>query len=185
MAKDYDKQTDDGAMQCANHPQTTTYIRCSRCDKPICTRCMHATPVGYRCADCFNPQVSATYKVDPSKLPAAIGGGLAVAAVGGVLWGFFPQFAFWIVLITGFIMGDVIGRLSNEKRGPTLQYAALGSAAASFVIALITYSLTSGNGIASVVSAIGRFNFSGRPIFDTFQFLLLGLLGFMVWARLR
>ena len=37
---------------CANHPKEITYVRCARCDKPICTSCMVDTPVGKKCRDC-------------------------------------------------------------------------------------------------------------------------------------
>ena len=37
---------------CYRHPDRETYIRCSRCDKPICPDCMIAAPVGYQCPQC-------------------------------------------------------------------------------------------------------------------------------------
>ncbi|MBB5787271.1 rhomboid family intramembrane serine protease [Jiangella mangrovi] len=37
---------------CYRHPDRETYIRCSRCEKPICPDCMIAAPVGYQCPQC-------------------------------------------------------------------------------------------------------------------------------------
>ncbi|SDU31127.1 rhomboid family intramembrane serine protease [Jiangella alkaliphila] len=37
---------------CYRHPDRETYIRCSRCNKPICPDCMIAAPVGYQCPQC-------------------------------------------------------------------------------------------------------------------------------------
>jgi membrane associated rhomboid family serine protease len=37
---------------CYRHPDRETYIRCSRCDKPICPDCMISAPVGYQCPQC-------------------------------------------------------------------------------------------------------------------------------------
>lgn len=37
---------------CYRHPDRETYIRCSRCERPICPDCMTAAPVGYQCPEC-------------------------------------------------------------------------------------------------------------------------------------
>ncbi len=37
---------------CYRHPDRETYIRCQRCDKPICPACMNPAPVGYQCPEC-------------------------------------------------------------------------------------------------------------------------------------
>jgi membrane associated rhomboid family serine protease len=37
---------------CYRHPKRETFVRCSRCDKYICSDCMRAAPVGQRCPDC-------------------------------------------------------------------------------------------------------------------------------------
>ncbi|HEY3311523.1 MAG TPA: hypothetical protein VGK00_07795 [Anaerolineales bacterium] len=41
---------------CANHPNVETTLRCSRCNKPICTKCAIKSPVGYRCPECVKSQ---------------------------------------------------------------------------------------------------------------------------------
>jgi hypothetical protein len=35
------------AMYCANHPNRQTHLRCNKCGKPVCTKCIKPTPVGY------------------------------------------------------------------------------------------------------------------------------------------
>jgi membrane associated rhomboid family serine protease len=37
---------------CYRHPSRETYVRCTRCDKPICPDCMNAASVGHQCPDC-------------------------------------------------------------------------------------------------------------------------------------
>ena len=37
---------------CYRHPDRETYIRCSRCERPICPDCMNAAPVGFQCPEC-------------------------------------------------------------------------------------------------------------------------------------
>ncbi len=37
---------------CYRHPDTETLLSCSRCEKPICTRCMNDATIGHQCPDC-------------------------------------------------------------------------------------------------------------------------------------
>ncbi|GIF07629.1 rhomboid family intramembrane serine protease [Actinoplanes siamensis] len=37
---------------CYRHPDTETLLRCSRCERPICPKCMNDAVVGYQCPDC-------------------------------------------------------------------------------------------------------------------------------------
>jgi len=43
---------EDLATRCYRHPGRETLVRCSSCERPICTACMVAGPVGMRCPDC-------------------------------------------------------------------------------------------------------------------------------------
>ena len=40
------------APVCYRHPRTETYVKCSRCDRPICPNCMIQAAVGFHCPDC-------------------------------------------------------------------------------------------------------------------------------------
>jgi membrane associated rhomboid family serine protease len=37
---------------CYRHPDRATYIRCTRCNRPICPECMHDAAVGHQCDEC-------------------------------------------------------------------------------------------------------------------------------------
>ncbi|WP_328463785.1 rhomboid family intramembrane serine protease [Actinoplanes sp. NBC_00393] len=37
---------------CYRHPDRETLLRCSRCDRPICTSCMNDAVVGHHCPEC-------------------------------------------------------------------------------------------------------------------------------------
>ncbi len=44
--------TPEPAPVCYRHPDRPTWIRCTRCDRPICPECMNAAPVGFQCPEC-------------------------------------------------------------------------------------------------------------------------------------
>jgi len=44
--------TPQTAPTCYRHPDRATYIRCTRCNRPICPECMHDAAVGHQCDDC-------------------------------------------------------------------------------------------------------------------------------------
>src|SRR4029079_17371148 len=42
----------EGVPTCYRHPGRETYIRCARCDRPICPDCMVSASVGFQCPEC-------------------------------------------------------------------------------------------------------------------------------------
>lgn len=49
------------ALRCVNHPDAETYLRCNKCDQPICPKCAVQTAVGYRCKSCIRAQQKIFY----------------------------------------------------------------------------------------------------------------------------
>lgn len=45
-----DAPTDDWG--CYRHPFETAGVKCTRCDRPICPKCMITAPVGFQCPEC-------------------------------------------------------------------------------------------------------------------------------------
>jgi membrane associated rhomboid family serine protease len=39
---------------CYRHPKRETYVRCTRCERPICPECMNDAAVGHQCPECVS-----------------------------------------------------------------------------------------------------------------------------------
>jgi hypothetical protein len=77
--------------RCARDPEVETALRCSRCDTPICPRCLVHSPVGARCRDCARIAKSPVYTLQTAQYLQAA----AAAGIGGVLMGL----AWWLILL--------------------------------------------------------------------------------------
>jgi hypothetical protein len=130
--------SDPYEQPCSYHPNVLTRLRCSRCEKPICPRCMVASPVGYRCPDCARGPRPAIYQTSATGLARAIVAGAVVAAAVGVLWGYFPDWSFYCALLLGFGVAESMAWAANYKRGRDLQIAAMSCIALGIAISRAT-----------------------------------------------
>lgn len=113
-----------GQVPCSYHPKNLTGLRCSRCGKPICPQCAVRTPVGMRCPDCAGVRGLPTYGTPIATLVKATGAGLLVALLTAVLWREGPTWGFYLSLILGFGVVELMAKMANYKRGIDLQIAA-------------------------------------------------------------
>ena len=127
---------------CARHPWVETRLACSKCDTLICPQCLVQTPVGARCPDCAKLRGLPTFELDTKTYARAVGTGVALAGVTGLVWGllFFDFFSIpflpWIATIgIGHLVGEGISASVNRKRGRYLQYIAGASMGLSYVVA--------------------------------------------------
>lgn len=135
-------------LYCVNHPQRETYLRCNRCEKPICIQCAVLTPTGYRCKDCIRgiqKVYDTTAKVyeTATRLDVILAGAAAaLVAFGGSyiaeVMGFFTIF---IAPLVGIIIEELVGVLTRHRRARSLNWAmVIGAGVGSLV--LLVFSLT-------------------------------------------
>jgi hypothetical protein len=107
-----------GAMYCAYHPNTETVLRCGRCGKPICTRCIVQTPVGARCRECAGVRRLPLYQLESADYLRSLGVMLGLGLAGGLAWSQAGFFAFFVALILGYFAGAGIDWAVRGRRGP-------------------------------------------------------------------
>ena len=105
---------------CYRHLDRETWVRCGRCDRPICTACAMQGPVGMRCRDCGKPVRDAFTSMTARQWLVA--GGLALGA--GLIVGYIGMQFGWFALVAAFFAGritvDVLDRANGIKRGPRI-----------------------------------------------------------------
>ncbi|TAK27717.1 MAG: hypothetical protein EPO21_23585 [Chloroflexota bacterium] len=122
-------------LYCATHPKIETNLRCGKCGKLICPKCMVYTPVGARCPDCAQVRRLPIYDVSAANYLSALGAGMAMALVAGVVWSFIPGFvSIWVPLLIGYLVGEGVSRAANRKRSRGLQVIAGTMVFASFIV---------------------------------------------------
>jgi hypothetical protein len=131
-------------MKCAYHPDVETNLRCGKCDKPICPKCMVPTPVGARCRDCAGLYKLPTFRVSTRYYLIAAGTAVGMAIAGGAAWGAIewaigraaPIFSLNLLLApaVGYAIGEVTSLSVNRKRGTGL--AVLGGTAVALSYAV-------------------------------------------------
>jgi hypothetical protein len=116
-------------MRCANHPDTVTGLLCSRCEKPICARCVVQTPVGGRCRECAQVKRSPFRVVSPTLWARAILYGTGAALASGLLiaelGARFRLFGF-LLLGIGYLVGEAVSRGARGRVSRELVFLAGG-----------------------------------------------------------
>jgi hypothetical protein len=171
------------ALRCYRHPDRETYVRCGRCDQPICPRCAMQGPVGFRCRQCGRPARDPLTAIPPAQLAIGFGvaalGGVVVALLTGGGFGFFGLLIAWFA---GGIVADAVIRFVGFKRGPRMMAMLFGGLAAG---ALVAFAVQLGPFLAS--SAPDGGGFAGSYLVNQGLWMAVGVAvaGFGAWSRLR
>ena len=136
-------------MKCAVHPHVETALRCGKCGKPICPKCMVQTPVGARCRQCAKLHKLPTYQVSVPHYLRAAGTAIGIAIVGGVIWwlveGFLPFFLGLIIApAIGYGIGELVSLSANRKRGRGLAIIAGIGVGISYLVTILAGSIPFG-----------------------------------------
>lgn len=107
---------------CVNHPNEITFVRCGRCDTPICVRCMVDTPVGKKCRACAKNRTHVTEST-PSGVALAFVAATAVALPAGWVMQAVPLMVIPAVMYGGLI-AEVTLRVGKRRRSVAMQVAA-------------------------------------------------------------
>ncbi len=130
-------------MKCATHPKIETNLRCGKCGKPICPRCLVQTLVGARCPDCARLYKLPTYSISTKYYLRAVGTGVGMAFVCGAAWGLIgwviPFFSFNLLLApaAGYAIAEVVSRSANRKRGMGLAIIGGIAVVISYVVSIL------------------------------------------------
>ena len=132
-------------MKCAYHPDVETNLRCGKCDKPICPKCMVQTPVGARCRDCAGLDKLPTFRVSTRYYLIAAGTALGMAIACGAAWGLIewlvPVFSLNLLLApaAGYAIGEVVSLSVNRKRGIGLAVVGGAAVVVSYLISFLLF----------------------------------------------
>lgn len=114
-------------LYCANHPQTPTQLRCNKCGKPICAKCIVRTPVGYRCKECMRQQqqifeTALWYDYVVAGVIAAPLAGLA-----GLLSFWLGFLVLFLAPVAGGVIAEIVRWAVRRRRGRYLSWVAAGA----------------------------------------------------------
>jgi hypothetical protein len=144
---------------CYRHPDRETYVRCGRCDRPICSRCAMQGPVGMRCKVCGTPPRNPLHSLTAGQFAA----GAAVAIGAGTIAGFIGlQLGFLLSICIGPFVGGLIGeatmRATGYKRGPLMLLLVGGGIVAGvFVAGAIQFFALPGMAEAAAFGGLGSY----------------------------
>lgn len=117
-------------LYCANHPQTPTALRCNRCGKPICSRCIVRTPVGYRCRECVRGQQQTFESALWYDYVIAAVIALPLSAMAGALVTALSFYSIFLAPVVGGLIAEIVRWAVRRRRGRYLPH----TAAAAFAL---------------------------------------------------
>jgi hypothetical protein len=113
-----DEHEEEEVLYCTVHPTVRTTLRCTRCGRPMCTKCAVKTPVGYRCKQCVREQQDKFFTAQVIDYMIATGVSLVIsffaAAIIARIW---FLIAIFLSPAVGGVIGTLVWRLTGKRRG--------------------------------------------------------------------
>jgi hypothetical protein len=128
---------DAGPLYCYRHPKSETYVRCGRCDEPICPKCAVQGPVGFRCRQCGLVKSATLSSFTPPQLVLGIGASFGGGAVLGFLGGEVGFYSIFIAFFGGGLIAEAMVRATGMKRGPIMRLLLYGGLLAGFALGAV------------------------------------------------
>lgn len=116
------------ALRCVNHPDAETYLRCNKCNQPICPKCAVQTAVGYRCRSCINAQQKIFYAdFRPIHYVVVALVALPLSLVAGILIPMIGWFTFILSPAVGVGIAEISRLAIRRRRGKYVWVVVCGS----------------------------------------------------------
>jgi hypothetical protein len=120
--------TDNEILTCYKHPDRETYLRCNKCDRPICASCAVRTPTGYRCKECVRGQEK---KFDNAQILDYVIASLVSAAIaffGSYVARFLGFFTLLLAPLASMLISEAVLKLTRGRNSNGLSQVVLISA---------------------------------------------------------
>jgi hypothetical protein len=132
----------DAELFCYRHPEVETTLRCSRCERPICSRCAIRTPTGYRCPECVRGQQKAFETTFWYDYPLAFLVSAGLSLLGSRLAGVMGFFTIFVAPIAGVIIAEAVRFITRRRRSRRLFVLSAAAAALGSLIPVTSLLLT-------------------------------------------
>jgi hypothetical protein len=176
---------DSGALRCYRHPERETWVRCGRCDRPICPRCAMQGPVGFRCRDCGRPAHDPLTSFTPLQLIGGLTLATTAGTVAGLLAGRIGFFVIFLAWFGGIFIADLLTRFVGYKQGPVMVGILFGGV---LLGAAIAFGIETATFVASMEGVPGGAEpFLGQYLVDQglWAALAAAITAAGAWSRLR
>ena len=128
------EESEPAALRCYRHPERETWVRCGRCDQPICPKCAVQGPVGFRCRQCGLVKNASIRDFSPRQLALGVGVTFGGGALLGYLGGQIGFFSIFISFFAGSFIAEGAVRFTGLKRGPVMRAIVYGGLLAGFLL---------------------------------------------------
>ncbi|GAP16214.1 B-box zinc finger protein [Levilinea saccharolytica] len=146
------------AQVCYKHPDRETYLRCNRCERPMCNQCAVLTPTGYRCKECVSGQQKTFETAKNLDYVWAIVLPLVLSLIGSYIASLLQFFTIFIAPIVGVIIAEAVRWAVKRRRSRMLFRLTAGAAAVGslplLVLTLISSLFLLSQGVVSFYSIL-------------------------------